>query len=395
MQLQYGRMGKRRFKIVLIVPSHYDDEGYVIQWLRSLMPSNSLASVYGLLKECADGRVLGDDVDIDIDAYDETNTVVKVNRIIRSILAAEVGFVGLVGVQSNQYPRGLDLGRSFRAAGIPVVMGGFHISGCISMLRELPPALQEALDLGITLFAGEAEGRMAGLLRDIDRGTLKPIYNYLSDMPALEAAPAPILPRQSIARVLGKYASFDAGRGCPYQCSFCTIINVQGRKSRYRTADDVEAIIRAQANQKVTRFFITDDNFARNRNWEAILDRIIELRQKAQLKIRLLIQVDTLCHRIPNFVEKCGRAGVLFAFIGLENINPQSLLETKKRQNKIWEYREMLQAWRRSGVITYCGYILGFPSDTPESIAHDIDIIKRELPLDILQFYILTPLPGS
>src|SRR5215471_8676121 len=234
-----GRVAKCRFKIVLIVPSHYDDEGYVIQWLRSLMPSNSLASVYGLLKECADGQVLGDDVHIDIDAYDETNTVIKVNRIIRSIRAAKAGFVGLVGVQSNQYPRGLDLGRSFRAAGIPVVIGGFHVSGCISMLREMPSDLQEALDLGISLFAGEAEGRMAGLLQDVDRGALKPVYNYLNDMPALEAAPAPILPRQTTARVLGAYASFDAGRGCPYQCSFCTIINVQGRKSRYRTADDV------------------------------------------------------------------------------------------------------------------------------------------------------------
>src|SRR5262249_14831394 len=155
---------------------------------RSLMPSNSLASVYGLLKECADAKVLGDDVDIDIDAYDETNTVIKVNRIIHDIRAADGGFVGLVGVQSNQYPRGLDLGRSFRAAGIPVVMGGFHVSECISMLRELPPDVQEALDLGISLFAGEAEGRMAGLLRDVGRGMLKPIYNYLADMPALEAA---------------------------------------------------------------------------------------------------------------------------------------------------------------------------------------------------------------
>jgi Radical SAM superfamily len=213
--------------------------------------------------------------------------------------------------------------------------------------------------------------------------------------PTSKRPPCRSCPRGRSARVLGKYASFDAGRGCPFQCSFCTIINVQGRKSRYRTADDVEAIVRAHAQQKITRFFITDDNFARNRNWEAILDRLIELREKEGFKIRLLIQVDTLCHRIPNFIEKSGRAGVLFAFIGLENINPQSLMGTKKRQNKIWEYREMLQAWRRAGVITYCGYILGFPSDTPESIAHDIDIIKKELPLDILQFYILTPLPGS
>jgi radical SAM superfamily enzyme YgiQ (UPF0313 family) len=388
-------MGKRRFKVVLIVPSHYDDDGYVIQWLRSMIPSNSLASVYGLVAECADAKVLGPDVDIEVEPHDEMNSVIKVDRIIRNIRAAGGGFVGLVGVQSNQFPRALDLGRRFRAAGIPVVIGGFHVSGCLSMLQELPPDLQQALDLGITLFAGEGEGRMAGLLRDIDGGTLRPIYDYLSDMPDLEAATVPILPARAVARVLGKYASFDAGRGCPFQCSFCTIINVQGRKSRYRTADDVEAIVRAHAQQKITRFFITDDNFARNRNWEAILDRLIGLREKEGFKIRLLIQVDTLCHRIPNFIEKSGRAGVLFAFIGLENINPQSLMGTKKRQNKIWEYREMLQAWRRAGVITYCGYILGFPSDTPESIAHDIDIIKKELPLDILQFYILTPLPGS
>ena len=67
----------------------------------------------------------------------------------------------------------------------------------------------------------------------------------------------------------------------------------------------------------------------------------------------------------------------------------------KKRQNKIWEYREMLQAWRKAKVMTYAGYILGFPTDTPESIARDIEIIKKELPIDILEFFYLTPLPGS
>ena len=80
------------------------------------------------------------------------------------------GFVGLVGVQSNQFPRALDLARQFRAADVPVVIGGFHVSGCISMLPELTPDLQEALDLGVTLYAGESEGRMTDLLRDIDAG---------------------------------------------------------------------------------------------------------------------------------------------------------------------------------------------------------------------------------
>jgi pyruvate-formate lyase-activating enzyme len=218
----------------------------------------------------------------------------------------------------------------------------------------------------------------------------------MKELPGLgNVASPPFLPYDFVQRTVGNVTSFDAGRGCPFQCSFCTIINVQGRKSRYRTADDVEAIVRANAAQNVTRFFVTDDNFARNRNWEAILDRLIELRERDGFKIRLILQVDTLCHRIPGFIEKAARAGCNAVFIGLENINPESLMGTKKRQNKIWEYREMLLAWRAQKVMTYAGYILGFPTDTPETIARDIDIIKRELPIDLLEFFYLTPLPGS
>jgi radical SAM superfamily enzyme YgiQ (UPF0313 family) len=367
-----GDMPKRTFKVVLIKPSHYDADGYVIQWWRSTIPSNSLASMYGLVAECAEADVLGPDVDIAIEAYDECNTVIDVKGAIKQIRAAGSGFVGLVGVQSNQFPRALDLGRQFRAAGVTVVMGGFHPSGCISMLPELPPDLTEAQNLGIALYAGEGEGRMADLLRDIDAGRLKPLYNYLDDMPAMDAAALPILPREVVTRVAGHYSSFDAGRGCPFQCSFCTIINVQGRKSRYRTADDVEGIVRANAAQNITRFFITDDNFARNKNWEPILDRLIKLREQDGFRIRLMLQVDTLCHRIPGFIEKASRAGCTAVFIGLENINPESLLGTKKRQNKIWEYREMLQAWKRAKVLTYAGYILARPTRPSRSRATSI-----------------------
>jgi hypothetical protein len=388
-------MAQRTFKAILIKPSHYDADGYIIQWWRSLVPSNSLASMYGLVAECAAEKLLGLDVEIDIEAYDECNTVIDVRSAIRRIREAGSGFIGLVGVQSNQFPRALDLARQFRAANLPVVIGGFHVSGCLAMLPERPPDVQAALDLGVTLFAGEAEGRIAALLCDIAADRAKPIYNFIDDMPEMAAAALPILPRRAVTRVAGHYTSFDAGRGCPFQCSFCTIINVQGRKSRYRTADDVENIVRANAKQGITRFFVTDDNFARNRNWEPILDRLIKLREQDGINIRLLLQVDTLCHRIAGFIEKSARAGCTAVFIGLENINPESLMGTKKRQNKIWEYREMLQAWKRAKIMTYAGYILGFPTDTPESIARDIEIIKHELPIDILEFFYLTPLPGS
>jgi hypothetical protein len=384
----------RRFRLVLIKPSHYDDDGYVIQWLRAAIPSNTLAQLYGLAADCAAREVLGPGVEVEIEAYDETNRVLPLERIARRV-KRDGGLVGLVGVQSNQFPRAMDIARPLRAAGVQVAIGGFHVSGCMAMLPEPPPDIREAMDLGIALFAGEAEGRLEEVLRDAHAGALKPVYNYMDDLPGLEGATVPFLPEPVVRRTAGAHASFDAGRGCPFQCSFCTIINVQGRKSRYRSPDDCERIVRENLAQGVRRFFITDDNFARNKDWEKILDRLIRLREVEKLKFSLVIQVDTLCHRLPNFVEKCARAGVKRVFIGLENVNPDNLAGAKKRQNKIWEYRKMLQAWKAEGVLTYAGYILGFPGDTPESIARDIEIIKAELPIDLLEFFILTPLPGS
>ena len=384
------------FHLFLIKPSHYDDDGYVIQWMRSSIPANTLAALYGLALDCARRRVLGAEVELRITVWDETNTRIRPARIIQQIRAAGgYGLVGLVGVQTNQFPRAIDIARPLRAAGIQVCIGGFHVSGCISMLPDLPPELQEAMDLGVSLFAGEVEGRLEDLLRAAYGNTLQPLYNFMKDLPGLEGAVTPFLPLDIVRRTSGLRTSFDAGRGCPFLCSFCTIINVQGRKSRSRSADDVEKIVRANLVQGVHNFFITDDNLARNQNWEAIFDRLIGMREEEGQRIYIVAQVDTMAHKVRGFIEKAGRAGVNRVFIGLENINPDSLKEARKGQNQISEYRTMLQAWHRVGALTYAGYILGFPGDTPASIERDIGIIQRELPIDLLEFFILTPLPGS
>ena len=276
-------------------------------------------------------------------------------------------------VQSNQFDRALDMAREFRSLGLPVMIGGFHVSGCISMLEAIPSEIQQALDIGCSLFAGEAEeGRLDEVFRDAWNAELKPIYNYLKDLPGLEGAPLPALPVDALRKNSQSWSSFDLGRGCPFQCSFCTIINVQGRKSRFRTADDLEAIVRENVAQGVKAIFITDDNLARNRRWEEFFDRLIKLREEEGIKANLTIQVDTLCHKIPNFIEKATKGGARRIFIGLENINPDSLMEARKGQNQITEYRAMLQAWHRVGTLTYAGYILGFPGDTPASIERDL-----------------------
>ena len=383
------------FHVEIIKPSHYDKDGYVIQWWKAWIPSNSMACMYAIAEDCARRQALGENVAIEVDAYDEMTIKIPVDRIVRRMTQpGHSGLVCLAGVQSNQFPRAMAIARQFRARGDAVAIGGFHVSGCMAMLKELTPELKEAVDLGIILFAGEAEQHFETILRDIHAGAAKAIYDYMDDLPDMQKQTIPYLPRRLVQRYDGVLSSFDAGRGCPFQCSFCTIINVQGRKSRYRGGDDIDRIVRQNAAQGISRFFITDDNFARNKNWEAIFDRLIELRAQG-LKITFLIQVDTLAHKIPNFIEKAARAGCRYAFIGLESINPDNLVQMKKNQNRITEYRKMFQAWKNAGMITYAGFIIGLPGDTAASVKRDIEIVKKELPVDLLEFTMLTPLPGS
>src|SRR5205085_3970384 len=117
---------RRRFQLILLKPSHYGEDGYVIRWWRAIIPSNSLAAVYGVALECIERRVLGPDVDIDVEALDEFSLRINIKKLIRQFRDHDnFGLVALVGVQSNQYPRALDLARPLRAAGIPVAIGGF------------------------------------------------------------------------------------------------------------------------------------------------------------------------------------------------------------------------------------------------------------------------------
>lgn len=387
---------KKPFRIVLIKPSHYDDNGYVIRWHKSAIPSNSLACLYAITKRvCATGE-LGDDLDVTIDVYDETNQKIPVKNILKQMSSAdEKGLVCMVGVQTNQFPRAVDLSHQFIAEDIPVIIGGFHVSGCLSMLKEVPEDLTSAMSDGISLVAGEIEETWGSILNDVLQKNLKPLYNFLSDLPGLQEQAQPILPEEVVSRYVGGLTTFDASRGCPFSCSFCTIINVQGKKSRFRTADDIESIVRENWARGIRRYFVTDDNFARNKNWEAIFDRLIELRENEGMNINMMLQVDTACHHVPRFIEKASRAGCHKIFIGLENINPEVLKGTGKIQNQAKQYREMLQEWRRHGVLIMAGYIIGFPNDTYDSVMADIETIKNELPIDLLEFFMLTPLPGS
>ena len=140
----------------------------------------------------------------------------------------------------------------------------------------------------------------------------------------------------------------------PFSARSARSSTCKARNHARRSADDVEKTIREHWAQGIRNFFITDDNFGRNKDWEAIFDRIIEMREREKMNIRLMIQVDTLCHKIPNFIEKAVRAGTNRALIGLESINAANLMAANKRQNKITEYRKMLLAWKNAGTHHHC-----------------------------------------
>jgi len=253
------------------------------------------------------------------------------------------------------------------------------------------------MDAGVTLVKGEVEETWGTILQDAAVGSLAPLYDSIDDKPDLFRAPVPRLDQRVMRRFAYRhFGTIDAGRGCPFSCSFCTIINVQGQKMRHRDAAAIAAAIESNYRAMGThQYFFTDDNFARNKNWRAIFQALIRLREEAGIPLRFLMQVDVLSHRIPDFIALAKRAGCFQVFIGMESLNPESLADGGKRQNKVEDYAVLIDAWHRAGVLTHVGYIIGFPHDTPASVRANIRTLKDEIGVDIASFFMLSPLPGS
>jgi radical SAM superfamily enzyme YgiQ (UPF0313 family) len=394
---QKESMQTQRLKVVLIKPSKYDDEGYVIRHWRGVLPSNTLACLYGLTEDVKERQALGAGIAIDVEVFDETVEKIPCRRIIAAgRRAGTKTIVGLVGVQSNQFPRAADLARRFRAGGLTVMIGGFHVSGMMALLPNRSPEIQELVDLGVTVVMGEVEDAWAGILGDALHDRLAPVYNLLLQKPSLCDQPvAKPLPGYNRRFVASKFATMDCSRGCPFNCSFCSIINVQGKEMRVRSADAMERAIRENYRRDgINFYFFTDDNFSRNSNWREAFEMLVRLRSEG-IRIQFMMQVDTQSYKIPDFVSLAGRAGCSQVFIGMESINPQNLKASGKAQNKVQDYQDMITAWRQAKVSTHAAYIIGFPFDTKESVAEDIERLKNELKVEQASFFMMTPIPGS
>lgn len=388
----------KRLHLFLIKPSKYDDEGYLIRYWKGVLPSNTLSCLNGLSEDARDRGVLGKDLAWEITLIDDTVQGIPYKKIIKESHRSGIKTViCLVGVQSNQMPRASDIAMKFRKAGIDVLVGGFHVSGVMATLSDLSPELVTLRNTGVILAAGEAEGgHWEQMLSDAIHDRLKPIYNFLKDIPDISKVPFPrINPKHQAHYALQHFGTLDCGRGCPFGCSFCTVINVQGRKMRFRDVDLlIETFRRDYRQHQISHYFFTDDNFCRNKYWEEILDRVIALKEKEGIPFHFMMQLDTQAYLVPNFVEKAARAGCRQVFIGIESLNQENLKAAKKNQNDIENFKKLVDAFHEVDVVCHLAYIIGFPLDTVESVRQDVEKLMS-FGAGQASFFMMTPLPGS
>lgn len=414
----------RRVVVVLIKPTSYDNDGFPYAFLRGVLPSNSLATLYSLTRQEL-ARLLPPGVESEIHVFDEyvARHVKQHERLLKRF--PEEGtrlIVGMVAVQTVQYPRACDLIATWQKRGATCVLGGFHVSGMITMMLDgvrdpgredipcpakMPEDLQELMDRGTVVFHGEAEAIWGKALDDIVAGSPKPLYR--GGRPAFKSAPLPEYPPGYFeGNFVTPIRTFDTSRGCPFACSFCTIINVQGRTPRERDPAAIVAEVkrlceeekRNNANKRgdpeykgSVSFFFTDDNFARSRCRKPLLQGLVDLRRQGY-RIRFMVEADLACDKDETFIPLLADAGCGQMFLGVESMNPVNLLEVRKKQNKIEQFSQLCATCHAHGIATHAAYIVGFPRDTPQSLSQDVQKLL-DMGADQASFFILTPLPGS
>jgi hypothetical protein len=389
--------GVRELDITIVRPTNYTDDGYPIQMRLGVIRSNTLTQMGTLARDLVRYPFF-EGVSLSVRLIDEAIQRVPAKEIMRrSRMPGVKTIVMLVGVQTNQFPRALDIASWFLPHHIPVLIGGFHVSGMLAMVG-LTADLREAMVKGITLVAGEVEGeRLPAVVEDVLKGHPEPLYNFLNPTPDLSNLPIPRLSKEDLKGFASPYSTIDTGRGCVFTCDFCTIINVQGRTMRCREPEQVVEFVRRNYHETgIVHSFFTDDNIARNPRWRQLFEGLTHLREEEHIPFTFMMQSDLAARKMPpgDFFVLAARAGCNQTFFGVESVNRDNLRSQGKFQNQVSEYKDLAAHLHALGIACHAGYILGLPFDTSAGIKDDIAELQS-IGFDSASFYILSPLPGS
>lgn len=366
-----------KLRVVLVKPSKYGLDGALERFRVGYLPNATLYHIASLTPP----NLAGASVEVrTIDEYVYTDLDYL------QLLHAETGvttLLALVGVQSHQFHRSLDLAAYARAHGVEhCVIGGPHPMTCdTSMLQGR----------GVSFALAEAELIWEQILEDAVHGQLETRYGAgqrwapTLDGPVIQPPSAEDLDRYW-SRLLGIYPV----RGCPYRCSFCSVIKISGRQVRSPNIEvTMESLRRAEA-AGVERVIFVSDNFNKFPEVRELLEAMIE----ENLNLRFFCQCDTQVAKQPELIELLGQAGCFEMFLGVESLDRDTLKAMHKHHNRPEHYERIIEMCEAAGVAPHFSNIIGFPNQTGPDIRDHLNALM-DLGPRVASFYILVPIPGT
>jgi radical SAM superfamily enzyme YgiQ (UPF0313 family) len=335
--------------------------------------------------------------------------------IARYVREEKIDLVG-IGAMTRMIAKAYRMADAVRAAGVPVVMGGPHVTEMAdeALGRDGGPRHADAVALG------EADNTWPRIVEDAARGELKEVYAP-TDAAGKELKPSlkpyPVIPWDTIdlkqfnlvpkaakrwlQKIGAGWGTFriipvESGRGCPYGCEFCTVTGFFGDSIRFRTNESVVnelLLLKARGRKERGQFavFFIDDNFAINlKRTKSLLRDIIA----AGAQVHWVAQISANLLRDQELVDLISASGGKWVFIGMESIDPANLKDVNKGFNKPEEYAAVLQRLAQRNVYAITSFIFGMDNDTVGAAERTLEQV-RTWPPGLPIFGLLTPLPGT
>jgi len=363
-------------RVVILKPSKYTADGSVERFRWGFMPNSTVPYMRSMTPAVVR------ESPVEVHAIDE---YVHTDLRYLSLLTRPPGgqtLLALVGVQSHQFHRALDLAAYARRNGCQAVIGGPHVMTCDTSSLH---------GCGVSFAQAEAELVWPEILHDAAEGELQPVYGRDRRWQQ-ELQPPTLVPptRKDLGRYVIPMLGVYPARGCPFLCNFCSVIKIAGRRIRSQSVATTLASLRAAKAAGVRTIMFTSDNFNKYAEAQTLLEAMIDER----LGLDFFVQCDTQIARQEHLVELLGRAGCFQMFIGVESFNRQTLLAAHKGQNRPETYRDIVRLCREYGFSSHFSNIIGFPQDTELEIHEHLEVL-REMTPTWASFYILCPIPGT
>ncbi len=289
----------------------------------------------------------------------------------------DVDIVAITFLISNAF-HAYEIADTFQKRGTTVIMGGFHAS-------FLP---EEALEHADAVVIGEAEYAFPEIIKDFKQGSLKRIYKS-AELHTLKNLP---IPRYDlIEKNFFLNHPVQATRGCPFRCSFCSVISLYPGL-RLRPIDEViRDITHFEGRNYIQNKMITfmDNNLVANKEYaKELFRKMIPLKKWWASQLSIDIVND------KELMKLAAESGCISVYIGIESFSQESLKNVGKHQNKVSDYKKAIKTLHKYGIYVQGSLVIGFDEDTIESIRKIPDIVQ-ELGIDIPYLHILTPLYGT